>query len=88
MEGPGFNVGYLAMNTSKKPFNNLKVRKALAHALNKKAYIEAIYLGHAVSATNPIPPSLWSYHKGIKDDPYDLASAKKTPRPSRLSQGF
>lgn len=33
----GINIGYLALNTEKKPLDNLKVRQAIAYALNKKA---------------------------------------------------
>jgi len=35
LEQEGLNVGYLAYNTLKAPFNNVKVRKALNMAMNK-----------------------------------------------------
>ena len=44
-EASGLNVAYLAMNTKKKPFNDVRVRKAINLALNKEAYINAIYRG-------------------------------------------
>ena len=77
LEQPGLNVGYLAYNTQKKPFDDVRVRKALNQAINKKAIIDAVYLSTGVAATNPIPPSMWSYNASIKDDSYDPDAAKK-----------
>ncbi len=88
MDGPGLNVGYLAMNTQKKPYDNKLVRQAINHALNKKAYIDAIYLGNAMVAKNPLPPSLWSYNKNIKDYSYNPKLAKELLKKAGHSKGF
>ena len=77
MEQAGLNVAYLAYNTTQKPFDDVRVRKALNMAINKKAIIDAVFQGAASPAVNPIPPTMWSYDKAIKDDPYDLTAAKK-----------
>ena len=77
LDQPGLNIGYLAYNTQKKPFDDVRVRKALNMAMNKKAIIDAVYLSSGVPAKNPIPPTLWSYNDQIKDDPYDPDAAKK-----------
>ena len=74
---PGLNVAYMAYNTQEKPFDDVKVRKALNMAINKKAIIDAVYQGTGTAAINPIPPTMWSYNKSVKDDPYDPAAAKK-----------
>mgnify|MGYP003694155003 CR=1 FL=1 len=42
-EQPGLNVGYLAYNVTKKPFDDVRVRKAVNMAINKKAIIDAVY---------------------------------------------
>ncbi|MFL5129578.1 MAG: ABC transporter substrate-binding protein [Microvirga sp.] len=77
MEQAGLNIGYLAYNTEKKPFDDVRVRKAFNMAINKKAIIDAVYLSTGVAAKNPIPPSMWSYNDAVKDDPYDPEAAKK-----------
>ncbi len=77
MEQEGLNVAYLAYNTTQKPFDDVRVRKALNMAINKKAIIDAVFQGAASPATNPIPPTMWSYDKAIKDDAFDLDGAKK-----------
>src|SRR5918993_1968105 len=65
LDQPGLNVGYLAYNTTKKPFDDVKVRKAINMAINKKAIIDAVYLSTGVAAKNPIPPTMWSYNDAV-----------------------
>jgi dipeptide transport system substrate-binding protein len=77
LEQPGLNVGYLAYNTQKKPFDDVRVRKAINMAIDKNAIIKAVYLSAGVAAKNPIPPTQWSYNDAIKDDPFDPVAAKK-----------
>ncbi len=77
LEQEGLNVGYLAYNTLVAPFDNVKVRKALNMAINKEAILKAVYQGAGKIAVNPIPPTIWSYKKDLKDDPYDPEAAKK-----------
>jgi dipeptide transport system substrate-binding protein len=77
MQQEGLNVGYLAYNTQQKPFDDPKVRKALNMAIDKKAIVEAGFQGAGTPAVNPLPPTMWSYDKAIKDDPYDPEAAKK-----------
>jgi dipeptide transport system substrate-binding protein len=88
LEQPGLNIGYLAYQTTKKPFDDVKVRKALNMAINKKAIIDAVYLSTGVAATNPIPPSMWSYNTEIKDDPFDPEAAKKLLAEAGYPNGF
>jgi dipeptide transport system substrate-binding protein len=88
LEQPGLNVGYLAYNTQKKPFDDVRVRKALNMAINKKAIIDGVYLSTGIAAKNPIPPSMWSYNDKIKDDPYDPEAAKKLLAQAGFPDGF
>lgn len=88
LQQPGLNVGYLAMNTQQKPFDNKKVRHAINHALNRDAYIRAIYLGHAKKAKNPIPPTMWSYNQSTKEYKYDPEKAKALLKEAGFPNGF
>ncbi|MBT0571146.1 ABC transporter substrate-binding protein [Curvibacter sp. CHRR-16] len=88
LEQPGLNVGYLAYNTTKKPFDDVRVRKALNMAINKKAIVDAVYLGSGIPATNPIPPTMWSYNKAVKDDAYNPEQAKKLLAAAGFPNGF
>jgi len=88
LEQAGLNIGYLAYNTSKKPFDDVRVRKALNMTIDKKAIVSAVYLSTGVAATNPIPPGQWSYNKAIKDDAFNPAEAKKLLTAAGYPNGF
>jgi dipeptide transport system substrate-binding protein len=84
----GLNVGYLAFNTQKKPFDDKRVRMAVYLAIDKKAILDAVYQGAGKAAVNPIPPTIWSYDKSIKDYPHDPAKAKQLLADAGLANGF
>ena len=77
LEQEGLNVGYLAFNTEKPPFDNVRVRQALNMAVNRDAIIEAVFQGAGKVAKNPIPPTIWSYNEDVEDYPYDPDQAKQ-----------
>ncbi len=72
----GLNVGYIAFNVEKKPFDSKLVRQALNLAVNKKSVLDSVFQGAGQIAKNPIPPTLWSYNDKIADYPYDPVKAK------------
>lgn len=84
----GLNIGFLAINVTQKPFDNLLVRQALAHALDKKTYLSAIYMNNAISAKNLIPPTIWSYNNEIKDYEYNVNLAKDLLKKAGYPNGF
>ncbi|KGQ70779.1 peptide transporter [Chelonobacter oris] len=88
MEEAGLNVGYVHFNVQKAPFENQKVRQALNYAVNKDAIIEAVYLGAAEKAKNPIPPTMWGYNDDVQDYPYDPAKAKALLKEAGFENGF
>ncbi|RBO86174.1 ABC transporter substrate-binding protein [Marinomonas aquiplantarum] len=88
MSQEGLNVGYLAFNTQKKPFDNVKVRQALNLATDKSAIIDAVFQGAGKAAKNPIPPTMWSYNNNIVDYPYDPVKAKKLLAEAGYPDGF
>ncbi len=77
MQQEGLNVGYMAYNTKVAPFDNVKVRKALNMAIDKHAILDAVFQGAGKAASNPIPPTIWSYNADLQDDPFDPEMAKK-----------
>ena len=85
---PGMSIGYLAMNMEKPPFDNLKVRLAINHAINKSVIIEHLYQGLGIPAKNPIPPTLWSYDDTIEDYAYDPELAKQLLTEAGYPDGF
>jgi len=84
----GMNIGYVAMNMKKPPFNNKKVRHAINMAINKKAIIDNIYEGYGQVAKNPIPPVLWGYNNAVKDFEYNPEKAKQLLKEAGFEKGF
>lgn len=81
------NVGYLAFNTEKKPFDNVLVRQALNYATDKNAIINAVFLGSGTVAKSPIPPNMMGFNKDLKDYGYDPEKAKALLKQAGLEQG-
>lgn len=67
---PGMNVAYWAFNTQKPPFNDVRVRRALAYAIDKQNLLRAVYQDTAVEATGILPPSSWAYSDSAKSHEY------------------
>jgi dipeptide transport system substrate-binding protein len=86
--GVGFNVGFVAYNTQHTPLDRVDVRRALDMAIDKPAIIKAVFAGNATVATNPMPPSQWSYNKALKDAPFDPAKAKALLAQAGFPNGF
>jgi dipeptide transport system substrate-binding protein len=77
MSQAGLNIGYLAMNAEKPPFDKPEVRKAIAMAIDRGAILKEVYQGAGQQAKNPIPPTMWSYDEATVDIPYDPDKAKE-----------
>jgi dipeptide transport system substrate-binding protein len=88
ISGVGFNVGFVAYNTQHTPLDRVEVRRALDMAIDKPAIIKAVFAGNATVATNPMPPSQWSYDKTLKDAPFDPAKAKALLAQAGFPNGF
>ena len=77
IQQPGMNVGYLSFNHTKEPWkSNVHLRRAIAHAINRKAIVDNIYQGMGQVASNPIPPTMWGYNHDIPGYKYDPEMAK------------
>lgn len=84
----GLNVGYMAMNASRPPFDDVRVRRAVNLAVDKDAIVHAIYGRLGTPAKNPLPPMLWSYDDAIVPYPYDPAAAQRLMQEAGHADGF
>lgn len=82
------NVGYLAFNTGKKPFDNVLVRQALNYATDKQAIVKAVFLDSGTVAKSPIPPNMLGFDKNLKDYDYNPEKAKALLKQAGLDKGF
>ncbi len=85
MQQAGLNIGYMAMNVQKPPFDKVEVRKAIAMAIDRDAILKEVYQGAGQKAKNPIPPTMWSYNNDTQDIPYDPAKAAEMLKAAGIS---
>lgn len=74
---PGFRYDFFAFNLKNDLFKDVRVRRAFAHAIDKKDIVEGVYEGLAVPATGPFPPVSWAFNPNVKDIPYDMEKARE-----------
>lgn len=85
---PANTTGYVALNYHVKEFQDKRVRQALAHAVNKRAIVEALYGGTGLVATQFQPPVLWGYNRELKDFEYSPAKAQELLKQAGFGGGF
>ncbi|MDF2721668.1 MAG: peptide-binding protein [Paenibacillus sp.] len=74
---------YYEFNTKAEPFNNVKIRKAFAMAIDRKSIVEKITLGEQSPAYGIVPPGIRgeskTFREEVKDDYFkdDVTEAKK-----------
>jgi peptide/nickel transport system substrate-binding protein len=83
----GAGQGVIVLNTRRKPFDNVKVRQAVAYAVNKREMVDAQYRGWGVTDNqNFSPTSPW--YLPVKDRPFDVARAKSLLAEAGMPNGF
>lgn len=87
IEGGQLQTGYVTLNVKIKPLNNVKVRQAVNHAIDKDRIVQ-ILNGRADAANQPLPPSMPGYDTGYTGFAYDVAKAKALLAEAGLANGF
>ncbi len=65
------------INTAVEPINDMRVRQALTHSLNRQAILDGIYFGEGEPANGPITKASWAYNENLKAIEEDLTTAKQ-----------
>lgn len=68
-------IMFLGMNPKFKPWDNIKVRKAVAYAIDRNAIIKAIFQGGAEILHGPVGPGQYGYNPAVSPK-YDYNPAK------------
>lgn len=76
LDRPAFNVAYVGINQKNKPFDNLKVRQAVAYGLDREAVVNNFYGGRGVVAKELMPPEVEGYADDVMEYTYDPEKAK------------
>jgi peptide/nickel transport system substrate-binding protein len=74
---PAALVSYLAMNTQRRPLNDPRIRRAIAHAIRREALVKLVYQGLGIPAIGPLPPNVWGARSDVVAYPYDPERARR-----------
>ncbi|MDQ3964321.1 MAG: ABC transporter substrate-binding protein [Actinomycetota bacterium] len=77
LERPAFNVAYVGFNRAVDPLDDLAVRQAIAHAINRQEIVDAFYAGQGVVAKEFMPPELFGYADDVTEYEFDPDKAKQ-----------
>lgn len=72
----GSNIDYIGFNTQQAPLNNIKVRQAIAFAVDREKIVKDLLRDQAKVAHSILPEESWAYSPGIKYE-YNPAKAKQ-----------
>ena len=71
-----FNILYLGMNQAVPELADIRVRQAIAHAVDREALVAATLPEGTEVATNFVPPSVVGYNEDVQTYEYDPAQAQ------------
>jgi peptide/nickel transport system substrate-binding protein len=66
---------YLGFNLKHPWFNDKRVRKAIAYAIDKQEIVDGVLLGLGNPATGPYVPGTWPYNPDVKKYAYNMDKA-------------
>jgi peptide/nickel transport system substrate-binding protein len=75
--GPSVLLTYMMLNNEDPALRDVRVRQAIALAIDRPAIISAKFGGRAVLATGLLPPTHWAYNPDVPRWNHDLARAKQ-----------
>jgi len=66
-----FVYTYLGFNLKRKPFDDIRVREAIAYAINRQEILDGVQLGLGETIASPYKPGTFWVNKQLKPRPYD-----------------
>jgi peptide/nickel transport system substrate-binding protein len=76
LEAESMRVMMMQFNTTRAPFTDVQVRKALNYAFDYDGFIKDILGGQVQRNPTPLPNTIWGVPKDVKGYSYDLEKAK------------
>lgn len=70
-------TSFVVFDTTRPPFDDIKVRQAFSMAFDRQKYIDVVMRGHALPAIGPYPPALPGFNLDLEGIPYHPARARQ-----------
>lgn len=85
--GAGSDIEFLGLNTFIEPFNDLRVRQAIAYAIDYDKIINDVMGGRASRITGTVPPNIFGY-TNITIIEQDISKARQLLSDAGYADGF
>jgi len=85
---PIFNIGYLAMNMNHSALRDQRVRKAIAHVIDRDALLEGAFDNFSRKADAFLPPVLWGHNESIEPPAHDVEAGLALLKEAGYEQGL
>ena len=72
---PGTNLNYISFNTQDSVLRDMRVRQAIAYAMNRPLIIHSLWRDRAHLAESLLPTQHWAWTGDVQQYPYDPARA-------------
>src|ERR1700730_7785516 len=77
VKSPGTTYQYLIFTSRDPRLRDLRVRRAIAYAIDREQIVNTVLRGIARPATGMLAPENWAYEGGVMRYPYDPAAARR-----------
>lgn len=84
---PSIGAQQFRFNLAKKPLDDVRVRKAISYAIDRRAIVEQLMTGFAVPSTSALTPIMRGY-ANLGEIPHDPEKARALLREAGLPHGF
>jgi peptide/nickel transport system substrate-binding protein len=80
LNSEGTNYQYLAFNLEDPLFSDVRLRRAIAHGIDREAIVRYLWRNQARLASSVLPPENWAYAGDVPTYPYDPERARSILR--------
>jgi peptide/nickel transport system substrate-binding protein len=77
LSAPGTRLAYMAFNLRDPILKDVRVRRAIAHALDRQPLIHYLWRDFARPAASVMPPESWAYDESVRPPQHDLDQARQ-----------
>ncbi|MBW2051477.1 MAG: ABC transporter substrate-binding protein [Deltaproteobacteria bacterium] len=85
---PGNHVTSMVFNHAEGPCKDIRVRKAISHAIDRKAIIKGTQFGFGIEASCMYPAIHWTHNPNLKPVKYDPELSKKLLAEAGYAKGL
>ena len=88
IEGESLSITYFGFNVNRAPYDNVKVRQAIAYAMNTTDIIDAVVMGGGLPTNSPISGRVFGHSPEAKQYEQNYDKARQLLKEAGYEEGF